>query len=76
MTGVALLGGGFMARIHATSYAALTDRAQVKVVCALEGAEEIAEGLGAELSRDWEEAIVAPGATRWTSACRRRCTGW
>ena len=61
MTGVALLGGGFMARIHANSYSSLSDRAQVRVVCALDGAEAIAEGLGAEVAREWEEAIAAPG---------------
>ena len=61
MTGVALLGAGFMARIHATSYASLSDRAQVRVVCALHSGEPIAERLGAELVRDWEEAIAAPG---------------
>jgi predicted dehydrogenase len=61
VTGVALLGGGFMARIHAGSYGTLGDRAQVRVVCALEGAESIAEGLGAEVSHDWEAAIAAPG---------------
>jgi predicted dehydrogenase len=61
MTGVALLGGGFMARIHAAAYAALGDRVQVPVVCALEGAEAIASELGAELSRDWEAAVAMPG---------------
>jgi predicted dehydrogenase len=61
VTGVALLGGGFMARIHAASYTALGDRASVRVVCAREGAEEIASGLGAEASGDWEAAIAAPG---------------
>jgi predicted dehydrogenase len=61
MTGIALIGGGFMARIHAGSYGTVGDRAQVRVVCALEGAEAIAEGLGAEVSHDWEAAIAAPG---------------
>jgi predicted dehydrogenase len=61
MTGVALLGGGFMARTHAACYGALTDRARVQVVCSLNGAEAIAAGLGAEASRDWEAAIAAPG---------------
>jgi predicted dehydrogenase len=61
MTGVALLGGGFMARTHAAVYASLTDRAQVRVVCALKGADAIAAGLGAETSSDWEAAIAAPG---------------
>jgi predicted dehydrogenase len=61
VTGVALLGAGFMARIHAGSYASLRERAHVRVVCALDGAEAIAEGLGAEVSRDWEAAIAADG---------------
>jgi predicted dehydrogenase len=61
VTGIALLGGGFMARIHAGSYAALGDRADVRVVCALDGAEDIAADLGAEVTRDWEAAISAPG---------------
>jgi predicted dehydrogenase len=58
--GVALLGGGFMARTHAASFAALTDRAQVRVVCSLSGADAIAAGLGAETSTDWEAAIALP----------------
>jgi predicted dehydrogenase len=61
VTNVALLGGGFMARIHASSYAGLRERASVQVVCALNGADEIARGLGAEASSDWEAAIAAPG---------------
>jgi predicted dehydrogenase len=61
VTAVALIGGGFMAGVHAQSYAGLRDRAQVRVVCALDGAEPIAEQLGAEVSRDWEEAVAAPG---------------
>jgi predicted dehydrogenase len=61
VTGIALLGGGFMARTHAASYAALGDRAQVRVVCALDGAEAIAAELGAEVSDDWEAAVAAPG---------------
>jgi predicted dehydrogenase len=60
VTGVALLGAGFMARIHAGSYASLRNRADVRVVCALDGADAIAGGLGAEVLRDWEEAIGAP----------------
>jgi predicted dehydrogenase len=50
-----------MARIHASSYASLRDRADVRVVCALDGGEAIAEGLGAEVSHDWQAAIAAPG---------------
>jgi predicted dehydrogenase len=61
VTGIALLGGGFMARTHAASYAALGDRAQVRVVCALDGAEAIAAELGAEVTDDWEAAVAAPG---------------
>ena len=60
MTRVALLGAGFMARIHAASYGALRDRAQVAVVCALDGGEPIAQELGAELSHDWEAAVASP----------------
>ena len=61
MTGVALLGGGFMARIHAAAYAALRDRVQVRVVCALDGGEAIAAELGAEVSHDWEAVVAMPG---------------
>jgi predicted dehydrogenase len=60
VSGVALLGAGFMARIHAASYASLRERADVRVVCAIDGADAIAKGLGASVSRDWEEAIAAP----------------
>jgi predicted dehydrogenase len=58
--GVALLGGGFMAGTHARSYAALRDRAEVRVVCALEGADAIAAELGAEVSTDWEAVVARP----------------
>jgi predicted dehydrogenase len=61
VTTIALLGGGFMGRTHAAVYAGLRERASVGVVCALRGGEEIARGLGAELSPDWEGAIAAPG---------------
>jgi predicted dehydrogenase len=61
VTTIALLGGGFMGRTHAAVYAGLRERASVGVVCALRGGEEIARGLGAELSPDWEAAIAAPG---------------
>ncbi|HET8756532.1 MAG TPA: Gfo/Idh/MocA family oxidoreductase [Solirubrobacteraceae bacterium] len=60
MIRVALLGGGFMARTHAQSYGALTDRAQVHTVCALDGAGAIAAELGASASTDWEAAVAAP----------------
>ena len=63
MIGVALLGSGFMARVHATAYAGLADRARVRVVCALteEEAWPVAEQLGAAVSDDWEAAVAAPG---------------
>jgi predicted dehydrogenase len=60
VTRVALLGGGFMARTHAQSYAGLGDRATVAVVCALEGGEAIAAELGAEAATDWERVVAAP----------------
>jgi predicted dehydrogenase len=59
--GVALLGSGFMGRVHAASYATLRDRVQVRVVCALSGDDGIADDLGAEVSHDWEAAVSAPG---------------
>jgi predicted dehydrogenase len=60
VTRVALLGGGFMARTHAQSYDALRDRAQVRVVCALEGADAIAADLGASAATDWEAVVADP----------------
>ena len=62
MTGVALLGAGFMAATHATSYAAL-EGVDVKVVCGLEAdrVAALAEQLGAEASADWQSAISMPG---------------
>ena len=62
MTGVALLGAGFMAATHATSYAAL-EGVHVKVVCGLEAdrVAALAEQLGAEASADWESAISMSG---------------
>src|SRR5918999_2242646 len=62
MTGVALLGTGFMASTHATSYAAL-DGVDVKVVCGLDadGVAALAERLGADASDDWETVVAAPG---------------
>jgi predicted dehydrogenase len=56
VTAVALLGGGFMARTHA---AVLGER--IRVVCARQGAEELAGPLGAEVVTSWEEAVAAPG---------------
>jgi predicted dehydrogenase len=63
VTGVALLGAGFMARSHADAYAALADRAHVRVVCARspEHARPLADRLGAAVETDWEAAIAAPG---------------
>jgi predicted dehydrogenase len=62
VTGVALLGAGFMGRAHAAAYAALEDRARVVVVCARsEGAGELAARLGAPLVEDVDAALSAPG---------------
>jgi predicted dehydrogenase len=63
VTGVALLGAGFMASTHAAVYAELRDRADVKVVCALEAdrAAALAEPLAAEVTGDWEAALATPG---------------
>jgi predicted dehydrogenase len=61
VTRIALLGGGFMARTHAQSYGALKDRAEVAVVCALEGADAIAADLGAEAATDWEAVVGMDG---------------
>jgi predicted dehydrogenase len=60
VTSIALIGAGFMAGVHAGSYAGLRDRARVRVVCALDGADAIAADLGAEVSRDWEATVAAP----------------
>src|SRR5918997_1893710 len=62
MTGVALLGAGFMASTHATSYAGL-EGVDVKIVCGLERdrVAALADRLGAEASDDWEAAVAAPG---------------
>jgi predicted dehydrogenase len=59
MIRVALLGGGFMARTHAAVYAGLRERAQVAVVCALQGGDAIAADLGAEVMTDWEAVVAA-----------------
>jgi predicted dehydrogenase len=63
VTGVALLGSGFMASTHATHYAALRDRAQVRVVCGLDSdrVAALADRLGADAGDDWEAALAAPG---------------
>jgi predicted dehydrogenase len=62
VTGVALLGAGFMASTHAALYGALRDRAQVRVVCGLEQdkVQELAEKLGAQATADWEAALATP----------------
>jgi predicted dehydrogenase len=62
MTGVALLGAGFMASTHAEVYAALGD-ADVKVVCGLEAdrVAALADRLGARATDDWEAALATPG---------------
>jgi predicted dehydrogenase len=63
VTGVALLGSGFMASTHAVHYAALRDRAQVRVVCGRDSdrVAALADKLGAEAGDDWEAALAAPG---------------
>ncbi len=63
MTGIALLGSGFMASTHAAHYAALKDRAQVLVVCGLEQGRvrALADQLGAEATDDWQAALTTPG---------------
>jgi predicted dehydrogenase len=61
VTGIALLGAGFMARTHAAVYSSLPERAQVRLVCANDGAEAIAAGFGAGVTDDWEAAIATPG---------------
>jgi predicted dehydrogenase len=61
VTGIALLGAGFMARTHADAYFAVPGRAQVRVVCAPAGADAIAERFGAAVTTDWEAAIATPG---------------
>ena len=58
MTGVALLGSGFMGSTHATSYAAIG--ADVKVVAGADAAR-VAEPLGARAVADWESALEVPG---------------
>jgi predicted dehydrogenase len=63
VTGIALLGAGFMASTHAAIYADLPDRAQVRVVCGLEHDQvhALAEKLGAEATADWGVALATPG---------------
>jgi predicted dehydrogenase len=61
VTGIALLGAGFMADTHARCYEAL--RTQVLVVCGLEDdrVAQLAERLGAEATADLERALSTPG---------------
>jgi predicted dehydrogenase len=63
MTGIALLGAGFMGATHAACYAALGERAAVRVVCGLETGQvsALAERLGAVATDDWEAALAMPG---------------
>jgi predicted dehydrogenase len=62
VTGVALLGAGFMGRAHAAAYAALQDRARVVVVCALSaGAAELGARLGAPVVSEVDAALATPG---------------
>jgi predicted dehydrogenase len=63
VTGVALLGAGFMADTHARCYEALRERAQVRVVCGLDAARAggLAERLGARATDDVQTALETPG---------------
>jgi predicted dehydrogenase len=63
VTGIALLGAGFMARTHAAVYAEIGGQARVRVVCArsADDAGALAERLGAQVATDWKAAIAAPG---------------
>jgi predicted dehydrogenase len=61
VTGIALLGAGFMARTHADAYFDVPGQAHVRVVCATAGAEAIAERFGAVVTSDWEAAIATDG---------------
>jgi len=60
MTGVAILGSGFMARTHAAAWATHADRAAVRVVASRTqaGAAAVAEGCGAEATDDLAAAIA------------------
>jgi predicted dehydrogenase len=63
VTGVALLGAGFMADTHARCYEALRERAQVRVVGGLETdrVARLAERLGAQATDDLAAALATPG---------------
>lgn len=60
MTGVAILGSGFMARTHAAAWGAHADRAAVRVVASRTqaGAASVAEGCGADATDDLAAAIA------------------
>lgn len=62
MVTVAILGGGFMGSAHATNYRALGDRVRVKTVASrtLERASQVAQIVGADVTRDLEAAIHDP----------------
>lgn len=63
MTGIALLGAGFMADTHARCYAALGERARVRVVCGLDAGRvrALAGRHGAEATDDIEHALATAG---------------
>ena len=63
MTGIALLGAGFMASTHSAIYANVPGGAQVKVVCGLDEdrVRALAERHGAVTTADWNDALAAPG---------------
>lgn len=60
MTGVAILGSGFMGRTHATAWAAHSERAAVRVVASrrLESASAVAQDFGVEASADLAAVIA------------------
>ena len=62
MTGIALLGAGFMASTHSAIYATVAG-AEVRVVCGLEEerVRALAEPHGAEATADWDAALATPG---------------
>jgi predicted dehydrogenase len=59
---IAILGGGFMAASHATSYRALGDRVRVKSIASRrsERAAAVAASVGAELTEDLPKAVLDP----------------
>jgi predicted dehydrogenase len=64
MTGVALLGAGFMGGVHATGWTALADRASVVAVYSrsAERAAKLAETVGANPTTEMDVAIADPSA--------------